>query len=61
MKKTLDYEKLDRMKEKISEITDNIEFPDVEDAPVLVPDPPEGFDDLTDEEYRYVAFGIKPE
>ncbi|MEJ7541043.1 hypothetical protein [Staphylococcus intermedius] len=49
------------MKAKIREITDNIDFPDVEDAPLPWIEPPEGFYELTDEEFRYVAFGIKPE
>lgn len=32
-----------------------------EDGPFETFESPEGFDDLTDEEIRYLAFGIKPE
>ncbi|PCF48456.1 hypothetical protein [Staphylococcus delphini] len=61
MKKLLDYEKLDKMNAEIKEASKKIKAPDVEDAPYEYPDVPEGFDDLTDEEIRYLVFGVKPE
>ncbi|EGQ3525165.1 TPA: hypothetical protein I1733_002283 [Staphylococcus pseudintermedius] len=61
MTKILDYEKLDKMNAEIKEASKKIKAPDVEDMPYELPDTPEGFDDLTDEEIRYLAFGIKPD
>ncbi|MBJ8294471.1 hypothetical protein JGZ30_10835 [Staphylococcus pseudintermedius] len=61
MKKELDYEKLNRIKADIIETAKNIKVPDVEDGPFETFESTEGFDDLTDEEIRYLAFGIKPD
>lgn len=61
MTKILDYEKLDKMNAEIKEASKKIKAPDVEDMPYELPDTPEDFDDLADEEIRYLAFGIKPD
>ncbi|MEJ7540807.1 hypothetical protein [Staphylococcus intermedius] len=61
MKKELDYEKLDKMRAETLKASMQTKDPDVEDMPLEPIEPPEGFFELTDEEFIYVAFGIKPE
>lgn len=61
MKKTLDYEKLDKMKVEIQGLIKDIKMPDVEDMPIETFEPPRGFSELTEEEFEYLVFGVKPE
>ncbi|EPE8672619.1 hypothetical protein [Staphylococcus pseudintermedius] len=62
MGKVLDHVKLDKLRVKALKASKQTKAPDVEDMPYDgFTNPPEGLDELTDEEFDYLIFGIKPD